>query len=36
MKEGETTIFKPDGSTYKVVARVLMDEWPRIAEAAKK
>jgi len=36
VKEGETTIFKPDGSTYKVVARVLMEEWSRIAEAAKK
>jgi hypothetical protein len=35
VKEGETTIFKPDGSTYKVVARVQMDEWPRIAAAAK-
>jgi phosphohistidine phosphatase SixA len=30
VKEGETTILKPDGSTYKVVARVLIDEWPRI------
>ena len=36
VKEGEATIFKPDGSAYKVVARVLMEEWPRIAEAAKK
>lgn len=35
VKEGETTIFKPDGSTYKVVARVQMDEWPRIAAAGK-
>jgi phosphohistidine phosphatase SixA len=36
VKEGETTIFKPDGSGYKVVARVQMDEWPRIAAVAKK
>jgi broad specificity phosphatase PhoE len=36
VKEGETTIFKPDGTTYKVVARIQMDEWPRIAAAAKK
>ena len=36
IKEGEATIFKPDGTTYKVVARVQMDEWPRIAAAAKK
>jgi phosphohistidine phosphatase SixA len=36
VKEGETTIFQPDGSGYKVVARVQMDEWTRIAAAAKK
>jgi broad specificity phosphatase PhoE len=36
VKEGEATIFKPDGTSYKVVARVQMDEWPRIAAAAKK
>ena len=36
VKEGEATIFKPDGTAYKVVARVRMDEWPRIAAAAKK
>jgi phosphohistidine phosphatase SixA len=36
VKEGEASIFKPDGSGYKLVARVQMDEWPRIATAAKK
>jgi phosphohistidine phosphatase SixA len=36
VKEGEATIFKPDGAAFKVVARVQMDEWPRIAAAAKK
>jgi phosphohistidine phosphatase SixA len=36
VKEGEATIFKPDGSAYTVVARVQMDEWPRIAAAAQK
>jgi phosphohistidine phosphatase SixA len=36
VKEGEASIFKPDGSTYKLVARVQMDEWSRIAAAAKK
>ena len=36
IKEGEATIFKPDGAAYKVVARVQMDEWPRIAATAKK
>jgi broad specificity phosphatase PhoE len=36
VKEGEATIFKPDGAAYGVVARIQMDEWPRIAAAAKK
>lgn len=36
VKEGEATIFRPDGSAYKVIARVQMDEWPRIAAAVKK
>ena len=36
VKEGEATIFKPEGVAYKVVARVQMDEWPRIAATAKK
>ena len=36
VKEGEATIFKPDGSAYTVVARVPMEEWPRIAAAARK
>ena len=36
VKEGEATIFKPDGTGYRVVARVQMDEWPRIASGAKK
>lgn len=35
VREGEATIFKPDGVGYKVVARVQMDEWSRIAAAAK-
>ena len=36
VKEGEATIFKPDGAAYQVIARIQMDEWPRIAAAAKK
>jgi broad specificity phosphatase PhoE len=36
VKEGETTIFKPSGPDYRVVARVQINEWPRIADAAKK
>jgi broad specificity phosphatase PhoE len=33
VKEGEATIFKPDGNSYVVVARVQMDEWSRVAAA---
>ena len=36
VNEGEATIFKPDGAAYKVVARVQMYEWPRIAAATAK
>ena len=35
IKEGEATIFKPDGTGFTVVARIQMDEWPRIAAAKK-
>jgi len=35
VKEGEATILKPDGSTYQLVARIQMNEWPRIAAAKK-
>jgi phosphohistidine phosphatase SixA len=33
VKEGEASIFKPEGDSYKLVARVQMDEWPGIAAA---
>jgi phosphohistidine phosphatase SixA len=33
VKEGETSIFRPESGSYKLVARVQMDEWPRIAAA---
>ena len=36
VKEGEATIFKADGGGYKVVARIGMNQWPRIAAAAKR
>jgi phosphohistidine phosphatase SixA len=36
VKEGETSIFRPVDGTYKLVARVQMDEWPRIAGVASK
>jgi broad specificity phosphatase PhoE len=35
VKEGEASIFRPEGGSYKLVARLQMDEWPRIAAAAK-
>ena len=33
VKEGEASIFYPENGSYKLVARVQMDEWSRIAEA---
>jgi hypothetical protein len=33
VKEGEASIFKSEGNSYKLVARVQLDEWPRIAAA---
>jgi phosphohistidine phosphatase SixA len=35
VREGEASIFRPADGSYKLVARVQMDEWPRIAAAAK-
>ena len=35
VKEGEATIFTPDGSGYKLLARVDIGDWSRIANAAK-
>jgi broad specificity phosphatase PhoE len=35
VKEGEASIFRPANGTYTLVARVQMDEWPRIAVVAK-
>ncbi len=35
VKEGEASIFHPENGSYELVARVQMDEWPRIAAAAK-
>jgi broad specificity phosphatase PhoE len=33
VKEGEASLFRPENGSYKLVARVQMDEWPRIAAA---
>src|SRR6516225_7668113 len=35
VKEGEASIFRPENGSYKLIARLQMDEWPRIAAAAK-
>jgi len=35
VKEGEASIFRPNNGAYKLVARVQMDEWARIASAMK-
>jgi phosphohistidine phosphatase SixA len=31
VKEGEASIFRPENGSYRLVARVQMDEWPRLA-----
>jgi broad specificity phosphatase PhoE len=33
VKEGEASIFRPENGSYKLVARVQMDDWPRVAGA---
>jgi len=35
VEEGEASIFKPDGADLHLVARVLMDDWPKIADAVR-
>jgi phosphohistidine phosphatase SixA len=33
VKEGEASIFRPENGSYKLIARVQMEEWPHIAAA---
>jgi broad specificity phosphatase PhoE len=33
VKEGEASIFRPENGRYSLVARVQMEEWPRLAAA---
>src|SRR5271166_534315 len=33
VKQGEASIFRPENGSYRLVARVQMDEWPRVAMA---
>ena len=35
VKEGEASIFLPANGSYKLLARIQMDDWPRIAAAAR-
>ena len=35
VKEGEASLFRPENGSFKLLARVQMDEWPGIAVAAK-
>jgi len=35
VEEGEASIFKPDGAEHHLVARVLMEDWPKIASAVR-
>jgi broad specificity phosphatase PhoE len=35
VKEGEASIFRPENGSYRLFTRVQMDEWSRIAVAAK-
>ena len=34
VKEGEASIFKPDGGEYRLVARLQMEDWPKLAVTA--
>jgi phosphohistidine phosphatase SixA len=31
VKEGEASIFKPEGGKYQLMARIQMDDWPKLA-----
>ena len=35
VREGEASIFKPEGGKYRLIARVQMDDWPKIAAAVR-
>src|SRR6478672_3425328 len=34
VKEGEASIFRPEGSKYQLIARVQMEDWPKLAVSA--
>jgi len=35
VKEGEASVFRAENGSYKLIARVQMEEWPHLAAAAK-
>jgi broad specificity phosphatase PhoE len=35
VKEGEASLFRPENGSYRLIARVQMEEWPRMVAAAK-
>src|SRR6516162_2083204 len=35
VKEGEASLFRPGNGSYKLIARVQMEDWPLLAAAAK-
>jgi broad specificity phosphatase PhoE len=35
VKEGEASIFRPENGSYRLIARVQMEDWPALAAAAK-
>jgi phosphohistidine phosphatase SixA len=34
VKEGEASIFKPEGGKYRLIARVQMEDWPKLTVSA--
>jgi phosphohistidine phosphatase SixA len=34
VKEGEASIFRPEGGKYRLIARVQMEDWPKLAVGA--
>src|SRR5262249_20900355 len=35
VKEGEASIFRPEGAAYRLMARVQMEDWPKLTSAGK-
>jgi hypothetical protein len=36
VKEGEASIFKPEDGKYRLVARVQMEDWPKLVAIQKE